>query len=130
MHALPVNVQKVTFNVEEAFEDISSKSVTVYGSGTTNDFHFESGVRYLVYAWRGKDEKIRTGKCTRTAPVGEAALDINFLRSLPAHVGGRIFGLVRFVSPEAQNGTVAGTISESGKDGNHTTQVAGSGFTN
>lgn len=127
-HVMPVTVQKVTFNVEEPFEDTSSRSVTVYGSGTTNDFHFQEGIRYLVYAWRGKDGKIRTEKCTRTAPVSEAAEDIHFLRSLPGQAGGRILGLVRFVSLQAQNGTVAGTITESGKDGNHTTQVAGSGL--
>jgi hypothetical protein len=127
-HATPGTVQKVTFKVEEPFEDTSSRSVTVYGFGTTNDFHFQEGVRYLVYAWRGKDGKIRTGDCTRTAPVSEAAEDIHFLRSLPAHVGGRILGLVRFVSPEEQNGTVTGMITESGKDGDHTTRVASSGL--
>ena len=126
--AMPVTVQKVAFNVEERFEDTSGRSVTVYGSGTTNDFHFQEGVRYLVYAWRGKDGKIRSDKCTRTAPVSEAAEDIHFLRSLPAQVGGRILGLVRFVSPEAQNGTVEGTITESGEGGNHKTRVAGSGL--
>ena len=127
-HASPVTVQKVTFSVEEPFEETPNKLVTVYGSGTTNDFHFKVGVEYLVYGFREKDGKIRTGKCTRTAPVSEAAEDIRFLRSLPTQVGGRILGRVRFVNPEAQNGTVAGMITESGNDGNHKTRVAGSGL--
>ena len=80
---IPVTIQMVTFRVEEPFESTPSKTVDVYGSGTTNDFHFEVGVRYLVYGFRGKDGKIRTGKCTRTAPVNEAGEDLTFLRSLP-----------------------------------------------
>ena len=35
---------------------------------------------------------------------------------------------MRFVSPGTQTGTVAGTITESGSDGNHKTRVAASGW--
>jgi hypothetical protein len=83
---IPVTVQKVTFRVEESFEDTPGKTVDVYGSGTTNDLRFKVGIRYLVYGFRGKDGKIRTGKCTRTAPVSEATQDLGFLRSLPTIV--------------------------------------------
>jgi hypothetical protein len=127
-HEVHVTEQKVTFNVEEPFDGVSKKTATVYGEGTTNDFHFKLGERYLVYGWRERDGKIRTAKCTRTAPVSEAAEDIRFLRSLPTQHGGEIFGLVRFVSPGAQIGTVAGTITESGKDGEHISHVSGSGL--
>ena len=75
-------VQKVTFRVEEYFEGISAEMVDVYGSGTTLDYHFAAGNRYLVYGWLGKDRKIRTGKCTRTAPSSDAKEDLKFLRSL------------------------------------------------
>jgi hypothetical protein len=125
---VPVTVQKVTFRVEEPFESTTSKTVDVYGSGTTNDFHFKVGVRYLVYGFRDNDGKIRTGKCTRTAPVSEATEDLSFLRSLPTRVGGGIRGLVRFVSPGTQTGTVAGTVTESGSDGDRKTRVAASGW--
>jgi len=127
-YAHPVNVQKVTFSVDEVFEDTPNRHVTVYGSGTTNDFYFRVGVQYLVYGFREKDGKIRTGKCTRTAPVSEAAEDIRFLRSLPGQVGGQIIGQVRFVIPKAPSGTVAGMITESGEDGDHKTRVDGSGL--
>jgi hypothetical protein len=120
-------VQKVTFEVEQPFEDAQSKTEIVYGWGTTNDFHFKAGERYLVYGWRQKDGRIRTSKCTRTAPVSEAAEDIEFLRSLPSHKGGEIFGLVRSVSPGTNSGTVAGTITEYGKDGEHKARVTSSG---
>lgn len=47
-HVIPVTVQKVTFRVEESFEDTPDKIVDVYGSGTTNDLRFKVGIRYLV----------------------------------------------------------------------------------
>jgi hypothetical protein len=125
---IPVSVQKVTFRVEEPFESTPGKTVDVYGSGTTNDLRFKVGIRYLVYGFRGKDGKIRTGKCTRTAPVSEAAEDLSFLRSLPNRAGGEILGLVRFVSPGTETGTVAGTVTESGSDGDHKARVAASGW--
>jgi 5-hydroxyisourate hydrolase-like protein (transthyretin family) len=125
--ALPVTVQKVTFKVEEPFEDTPSTVMTVYGVGTTNDFHFKVGVQYLVYGWREKDGKVRTEKCTRTAPVVEAADDLRFLRALPSQVGGKIFGLVRSVSPGTKDGTVTGMITEAGNDGNHKARVDTSG---
>jgi hypothetical protein len=79
---ITVSVQKVMFRVEEPFEGIKNDVVEVYGWGTTNDYTFTAGTRYLVYAWLGEDGKIRTGKCTRTAPVGEAEDDLTFLRAL------------------------------------------------
>ena len=78
----PVTVQKVTFRVEESFEGIKAQMAEVYGSGTTCDYHFTFGSRYLVYGWLGQDGKIRTAKCTRTAPLNEAQQDLKFLRSL------------------------------------------------
>lgn len=125
---IPVTVQKVTFSIEEPFESAPGKTGDVYGSGTTNDFRFKVGTRYLVYGFRDKDGKIRTGQCTRTAPVSEAAEDLSFLRSLPTRVGGEIIGLVRFVSPGTQTGTVGGTVTESGNDGDHKARVGASGW--
>lgn len=119
--------QKVRFHVEQAFEDMPDEFVDVYGFGTTNDYHFKVGTRYLVYGWRGKDGKIRTQKCTRTAPVSEATEDLAFLRSLPTRVGGEIIGVVRFVSPAYQSGPMAGTVTASGRDGDHKAWVAASG---
>jgi hypothetical protein len=125
--ATPVTVQKVIFKVEEPFEDSPSSSITVYGTGTTDDFQFEAGVRYLVYGWRGEDERVRTGKCTRTAPVSDAANDIRFLRLLSSQTGGGIFGVVRSEGSSALNGTVTGTVTESGNDGDHKARVNSSG---
>jgi hypothetical protein len=85
-----VTVQRVIFNVEEPFDGAPKDMETVYGEGTSNDSHFKVGERYLVYGWREKDGKIRTAKCTRTAPVSEAAEDIRFLHSLSAQQGGSL----------------------------------------
>jgi hypothetical protein len=125
--AVHATVQRVKFHVEEAFEDMPDEFVDVYGFGATNDYHFKVGTRYLVYAWRGKDGKIRTQKCTRTAPLNEAVEDLTFLRSLPTRVGGEIIGAVRFVSPAYQVGPIAGTVTASGSDGDHKTRISASG---
>jgi hypothetical protein len=102
------NVQKVTFKVKERFEGALAKTVTVYGEGTTNDFHFKVGEEYLVYGWREKEGKIRTTRCTRTAFVSEAKEDVEFLRSLPKRQGGEIFGAVRFENPTSGTGALSG----------------------
>jgi hypothetical protein len=118
-----VPLQKVTFHVEEAFEDTPGEMVTVYGRGTTCDIPFKVGTRYLVYGWRGKDGKIRTDRCTRTAPLSDAIEDLMFLRSLPTSVGGKIIGVVRFVTPRDQTGAVGGSVTASGSDGDHKVKV-------
>jgi hypothetical protein len=68
-HTIPTTVEKATFRVEERFEAVSESTVDVYGFGTTNDFSFDVGSRYLVYAVREKDGKLRTSKCTRSAAI-------------------------------------------------------------
>ena len=115
-HEVQATVQKVRFHVEEAIEDMPDAFVDVYGFGTTNDYQFKAGTRYLVYGWRGKDGKLRTEKCTRTAPLSEATEDLRFLRSLPTRVGGDIIGVICFVGPAYQTGIIAGTLTASGKD--------------
>jgi hypothetical protein len=126
-HELHVTVQKVIFNVEETFDGVPAKTVAVYGEGTTNDFHFNVGEKYLVYAWREGDGKIRTAMCTRTSVLSQAKDDLEFLRSLPTRQGGEIFGQVRLVSSGSQVGALAGTITESGPDGEHKSRVSDSG---
>lgn len=80
--AIPASVQKVTFQVEESFDGIKSHAVEVYSSGTTCDYIFAVGSRYLVYGWIGEDRKMRTANCTRTRLSSEAKQDLKFLRSL------------------------------------------------
>ena len=77
-------VEKVTFRIEKSFEGVKSQIVEVYGSGTTCDYPFTVGTRYLVYGWLGADGTIRTALCTRTAPLNQAAVDLKFLWSLKA----------------------------------------------
>lgn len=126
-HELRVTVQKVRFNVEETFDGAPAKTETVYGEGTTNDFHFSVGEKYLVYGWREKNGKIRTARCTRTSVLSHAKEDIEFPRSLPTQHGGKIYGTVRFVNSESRADAVSGTIVEFGRDGEHKTRVSASG---
>ena len=74
-HVNSVMVQKVTFRVEEPFESTPSKTVDVYGSGTTNDLRFKVGVRYLVYGFRGKDGKRTRVPGKRMQPEDRASND-------------------------------------------------------
>jgi hypothetical protein len=78
----PARIQRVTFRVEESFEGVKTHDIEVYGFGTTCDYHFIAGQKYLVYGWVGEDGKIRTSMCTRTALFSEAPEDIKFLRSM------------------------------------------------
>jgi hypothetical protein len=75
-------IQRVTFRVEKSFEGVKTHEIEVYGFGTTCDYHFVAGQKYLVYGWLGEDGKIRTALCTRTALFKEATEDINFLRAV------------------------------------------------
>lgn len=118
-------VSKITFQVEEAFIGLTDKSVDIYGEGTTCDFQFDLGVQYLVYGFREEDGKIRTSRCTRTAEATRATQDIQFLRSLPTQLGGKIFGVV--VNEQDQPSSIGGTVTASGKDGNHNAPVTTSG---
>lgn len=79
---IAATIQRVAFRVEKSFEGVKTHDIDVYGFGTTCDYHFVAGQRYLVYGWLGEDGKIRTSLCTRTAPFSEATEDISFLRSL------------------------------------------------
>ena len=79
---IAATVQRVTFRVEESLEGVKTQDIEVYGFGTTCDYHFNAGQKYLVYGWLGEGGKIRTSMCTRTALFSEATEDINFLRSM------------------------------------------------
>ena len=78
---IPATVQKVTFRIEEPFEGIITATVEVYGSGTTCDYHFTVGTRYLVYGWIGEDGKVRTGKMhpDETVKRGRGRFEISSL---------------------------------------------------
>jgi hypothetical protein len=69
------------FKVEEIFRGASVKEVEVSGDGTTCDYSFKQGERYLVYAYQSPDGKtLHTTMCSGTAPLSEATDDLTYFR--------------------------------------------------
>lgn len=109
------------FTVAETFAGVAGAEVSVEGgSGTDCGYSFVKGKRYLVYAGRTKEGGLSAYLCSRTAPLEEAAGDIEFLRALSQQAGATLWGRVgrregwdesrtRKVSPvEGARVTVAG----------------------
>lgn len=86
------------FSVEQAYLGVAGSEVEIFTGRGGGDcgFRFETGQRYLVYAYRYKD-KLSTGICTRTQLFSRATEDIAFLGTLSsAPQGVTIFGTVNF----------------------------------
>jgi hypothetical protein len=64
-------------------------------SGSSCDYRFEPGRRYVIYAKRTADGRWSTGSCTGTKPVEEAAADLDYFAGLGnAAPTGRVYGSV------------------------------------
>lgn len=95
------------FKVEEAFLGVDAAEIEISGGGTSCDYYFNQGERYLVYAYlNSKSGTFYTNSCSGTAPLSEAGDDLAYLRSvakLPP--GGGVFGeLRRELHLEGKNG--------------------------
>jgi 5-hydroxyisourate hydrolase-like protein (transthyretin family) len=94
---MPFRRRLVTFTIERALRGLEGTSVGVttgMGGGDCG-YAFKAGERYLVYAYRAQDGQLRTGICSRTRPIAEAADDLTFidrLRTAPA--GARVSGTI------------------------------------
>lgn len=86
------------FSVEQAYSGVSGTQVEVFtgiGGGDCG-YHFETGRRYLVYAYLHKD-KLGTNICTRTKPFEIAREDLAFLGRLSSAASGvTVSGEVRY----------------------------------
>jgi len=95
---MPFRQRLVTFTVERALRGLEGASVAVttgLGGGDCG-YPFKPGERYLVYAYKAKDGQLRTGICSRTRPISEAAEDLQFIDTLrTAKPGGRVSGVVK-----------------------------------
>jgi hypothetical protein len=82
------------FKVEEAFAGVRVAEIEISGGGSTCDYDFKQGERYLVYAYQNSDDKtFHTNICSGTAPISEAKDALTYLRGiikLPS--GGTVFG--------------------------------------
>lgn len=87
----------IRMTVEQPIRGMTTAEVDVmtgWGGGDCG-YGFKMGERYLVYAHRGKDNRLSTSICTRTRPIADAADDFAFIRGLPtASQQGVIFGIV------------------------------------
>lgn len=68
------------FSVEEVFLGAPGEEVAVTGEGTTCDYDFVVGERYLVYAYAGPDGAVRTNACSGTAPLSRVGEHLYYLR--------------------------------------------------
>ena len=46
-------------------------------------YSFQSGVDYIVYAYKNSEGRLETGICSRTRPLTQAAEDVAYLRAVP-----------------------------------------------
>jgi len=85
-------VMSARFKVEEAFLGLRVAQIEILGQGTTCDFPFKSGERYLVFA--SKDPKtgtFHTNICSGTAPVAESDESLAYLRKVAKQPAGAAF---------------------------------------
>ena len=85
------------FSVEQSYSGVSGTQVEVFSGTGGGDcgFFFQTGRRYLVYAYRHQDQ-LGTNICTRTKPFEAAREDLAFLGSLSSVASGvTISGVVR-----------------------------------
>ena len=127
--AVPAGVmrgRRVELAVVEAFRGLQLSEATIYtGSGSTDcGYPFAMGESFVVYANRTPEGHLTTSICTRTRPVGSAAEDLAYLRSLAAIAPGaaaRIAGRVQLwgVSPPsgAQPRAIAGVTVTATREG-------------
>jgi len=115
-------VTSAQFRVEEAFLGIRGARIDVSGEGTTCDYQFKRGERYLVFAYKNSETgTFHTNICSGTAPLAESNEGIAYLRSIAKQShGAALFGeVVREVSgphgPEAEPMAKTEIILENGK---------------
>ena len=97
MSTTSTNGSPVTrLSVEEIFRGTNAKEIEISGGGTTCDYHFDEGQRYLVYASLGADGKsLYTSICSGTSMLSEATKHLVYLRDAKnLNVGGTFQGHV------------------------------------
>ena len=116
------DVTSAQFRVEEAFLGVRAARIELSGEGTTCDFPFKRGERYLVFAYKNpKTGTFHTNICSGTAPLAESNDGIAYLRRVAKQPhGAALFGeVMREVSgangPEAEPMVKTEIILENGK---------------
>lgn len=113
-------VTSAQFKVEEAFLGVRVVRIDISGEGTTCDYEFKPGERYLVFAYKNsKTGTFHTNICSGTAPLAESNDRLKYLRAVARQPpGGALFGeVVRQVNGQDEPEPMAKTeiILENGK---------------
>lgn len=87
----------VQFKVQEGFRGLESKEVELSAGGTSCDYTFERGQRYLVFARRFDGGPLRTSLCSGTRLLSEAQPSLEYLRGSRAERGATVQGSVERV---------------------------------
>jgi hypothetical protein len=116
------DVTSAQFRVEEAFLGVRVGRIDVSGEGTTCDYRFEPGERYLVFAYQNAETgTFHTNICSGTVPLAESNDSLAYLRRVAKQPrGGALFGeVMREVrkqdGPDATAMTKTEIILENGK---------------
>src|SRR5215467_5622602 len=96
----------VSFEVERSYRGLTTKTAEVL-SGWNSDcgYRFQEGVRYLVYAYpHSPTAKLTTSICTRTRPLSEASVDLEYLdkKDDPSY-GAGIEGMINQLDSKGQS---------------------------
>jgi hypothetical protein len=80
----PFPPKLVRFTVVEPFVGVDASQVTVWtpSGGGMCGYRFSLNREYIVYASKGKEGRLTTSICSRTAPVERAAADLEFARNI------------------------------------------------
>lgn len=77
------DVTSAQFKVEEAFLGVKGAEIEISGEGTTCDYDFKPGERYLVFAYTNSQTgTFHTNICSGTDPLAESNEGIAYLRSV------------------------------------------------
>jgi hypothetical protein len=117
----------VTFRVERTFKGQPDSEVTIvtgFGGGDCG-YPFAQQHIYLVYASKGGHDQFFTSICSRTRPLEEAAVDLDYLGNLPESLSqtilwGRVTRFDGFNDTWLEFKPVAGlALAAEGRTGSH-----------
>lgn len=78
--------ETISFGVERAFRGVEGGRVELVNRGTSCDYEFTAGKKYLVYAYRNAATgMLSTYYCSRTGEISKAEADLSYLSKLGAH---------------------------------------------
>jgi len=75
-----IQIVEVLTGVDPGQKEI--EIVTGMGGGDCG-YAFQSGVDYIIYAYKNSEGRLETGICSRTRPLTQAPEDLAYLRALP-----------------------------------------------